>query len=131
MKSKIAEALRLIHPPFAIIWTDEKPRPAQEFKPGKWGCVMWMLASVVRGKTAVFSRETFGCWGGGIGLGFGDQYLNFPGGPECFYYFLSVMAESISTSWGNLFGYYGVPLRFYLRGPLFCHLQKVSPILGR
>lgn len=90
MKSKIAEALRLVHPPFAIIWTDEKPQSAQEFKPGKWGCVMWMLAGVIRGRTAVFSKETFGCWGGGIGLGFGDQYLNFPGGPECFYYFLSI-----------------------------------------
>jgi hypothetical protein len=41
---------------------------------------MNMLASAAKGRTAVFDRETFGCTGGGVGLGFGNQYLNFPGG---------------------------------------------------
>ena len=90
MKSRTAAALNLKYSPVTITWTDEKPQKALEFKQGKWGCVMWMLAaSAARGRTAVFSRETSGCWGGGVGLGFGNRYLSFPGGIECFSYFLS------------------------------------------
>jgi len=89
MKSKIAEALRLQYHPIALVWTDEKPQGALQLKEGKWGCVMWMLASAARGKTVVFDRATFGCWGGGVGLGFGNTYTHFPGGLECFYHFLS------------------------------------------
>ncbi len=77
----------------AILWNDEKPEGAQEFKPGKWGCVMWMLAAAAKGKTVVFSKDTYGCWGGGVGLGFGNQYLAFAGGIECFYHFLSTGNE--------------------------------------
>ncbi len=60
-----------------------------EFVPGKWGCILFLLATAAKGKTAVASRETFGCFGGGVGLGFGDQYKHFPGGEECFCRFLS------------------------------------------
>jgi hypothetical protein len=75
--------------PVAIIFNDIKPANAISFKEGKWGCVLWMLASAVRGKTAAFDKHTYGCWGGGVGLGFGNAYKDFPGGEECFYYFLS------------------------------------------
>ena len=51
---------------------------------------MFMLAAAAKGDIAVFDRKTFGCQGGGTGLGFGNQYKNFPGGEECFCYFLSI-----------------------------------------
>jgi len=89
MESKIADALSLAYAPVAILWTDNKPEKAQGFKEGKWGCVMWMLAGAAKGRTAAFTKDTYGCWGGGVGLGFGNQYMSFPGGLECFNYFLS------------------------------------------
>jgi len=89
MDSKIASAIHLELEPVALIWADEKPDGAMEFTPGKWGCILFLLAAVAKGKTAAASRETFGCWGGGVGLGFGDQYKRFPGGEECFCRFLS------------------------------------------
>jgi uncharacterized protein (DUF169 family) len=89
MESKIASILGLQYAPVALLWSDEKPQNAIEFKQGRFGCVMFSFANAARGRTAVFSRETFGCWGGGVGLGFGNRYVDFPGGEECFYYFLS------------------------------------------
>ncbi|WP_022851919.1 DUF169 domain-containing protein [Limisalsivibrio acetivorans] len=87
MKSILAEKLHLKYQPAAVIFTDEKPEDAQEFKPGKWGCNMGLMNNVIKkGKTAVFGRETFGCIGGQGGLCLGDSYDTFPGG---FGYFLS------------------------------------------
>jgi len=90
MESRIAAAVGLKHSPVAIVLSDEKPAGARQFKPGKWGCVMFMLAAAVRGQTAVFDRQTYGCQGGGTGLGFGNCYPDFPGGEAGFCYFLSV-----------------------------------------
>lgn len=89
MDSRIVKSLKMELNPVAIIWSDKKPENALQFKEGKWGCVMWMFASAAKGKVAVFDRNTYGCWGGGVGLGFGNKYLDFPGGLECFSYFLS------------------------------------------
>jgi uncharacterized protein (DUF169 family) len=89
MESKIAAALRLKYEPVALLWSDEKPEGAMQFAEGKWGCVMWLVASAAKGKTAVADIKTFGCFGGGVGLGFGNQYKNFPGGEEGFCHFLS------------------------------------------
>lgn len=56
---------------------------------------MSLLATVAaKGRTGVIDRQTFGCWGGGVGLGFGNQYQTFPGGLEGFYRFLSDGNES-------------------------------------
>jgi uncharacterized protein (DUF169 family) len=89
MNSKIADAIGLQNNPVAIVWADTAPEGAAEFKAGRWGCVMSMIASVAaKGRAAVFSRETYGCWGGGVGLGFGNCYEAFPGGIEGFCGFL-------------------------------------------
>lgn len=90
MKSAIAEAINLGIEPVALLLTDEKPGGAVQFEPGKWGCVLSMFgAAAVKGRTAVFDRETYGCFGGGLGLGFGNTYTKFPGGEEGFCNFLS------------------------------------------
>jgi len=89
MESKIATAVHLEYRPVAVMRTDEKPERALQFTRGKWGCVMFLFANAARGKTAVFDAETYGCWGGGVGLGFGNAYLDFPGGVDCFAHFLS------------------------------------------
>jgi uncharacterized protein (DUF169 family) len=89
MESQIAKAIQLQYQPVALIWSNEKPGGAMQFSEGKWGCVMWLAASAAKGKPAAADKKTFGCVGGGVGLGFGNQYLNFPGGEEGFCYFLS------------------------------------------
>jgi len=86
MDSRIAEELKLRYRPVALLFTDEKPEGALEFKEGRWGCVVAMFTAAARGKTAMFSKETCGCPGGRIGLGFTDEYGHMPGGIE---YFLS------------------------------------------
>lgn len=89
MQSRIARALGLKFNPVAVVLADDKPEKALQFKKGKWGCVMFMFANAAKGRTAAFDRETYGCWGGGVGLGFGNTYLRFPGGIGCFARFLS------------------------------------------
>jgi uncharacterized protein (DUF169 family) len=74
MQSRIAQELGLRYPPVAVLFTDEKPSPAAQFKPHRWGCVMQMLTAAAKGWTAVFDRETTGCLGGQTGLCFGDGY---------------------------------------------------------
>ncbi|WP_031513111.1 DUF169 domain-containing protein [Desulfofalx alkaliphila] len=86
MQSKIAQAIGLKSHPIAVVFTNKKPEGALQFKEGRWGCVVAMFVAASKGRTAVFDRKSFGCIGGGVGLGFGNMYENFPGGIE---YFLS------------------------------------------
>jgi uncharacterized protein (DUF169 family) len=80
MHSHIAEALLVKHAPIAILLSDEAPASGSQFKPGRFGCVAAMLLTATKGRTVYFDRETFGCPGGGAGLGFGDCYsrMGFP-----------------------------------------------------
>jgi uncharacterized protein (DUF169 family) len=74
-RSEIAKAAGIALNPVAMVWTDNKPAGALEFRPGVWSCTMWLFAKVAReGKTAVFSKETTTCAGGAMGLGFGRPF---------------------------------------------------------
>lgn len=90
MKSKIAAAIELATHPVVIAWADAPPEGATQFKRGTWGCAVSLLASVAsKGRVVAFNRHSYGCWGAGVGLGFGNQYEAFPGGVDCFARFLS------------------------------------------
>lgn len=89
MESRIAAAVRLESEPVALLWSDTLPEEAVRFEKGRWGCVISLVAAAAKGKTVAFDRETYGCPGGGVGLGFGDCYRGFPGGVEGFCNFLS------------------------------------------
>lgn len=90
MESTVAKALALTHSPVAVIWSDALPERAIQFAKGRWGCVMGAFAAAAeKGRTAAFGRETYGCPGGGVGLGFGNCYTAFLGGVEGFCGFLS------------------------------------------
>jgi uncharacterized protein (DUF169 family) len=80
MQSQLADALGLKHPPIAILLTDTRPEGAIQFKPGRMGCVAAMLLTAAGGRPVCFDVQTFGCPGGGAGLGFGDCYarMGFP-----------------------------------------------------
>jgi uncharacterized protein (DUF169 family) len=80
MKSQLLKALKLKMQPVAIILTDNKPENGLHFKEGSQrGCVFAMLvAASNKSRTAFFDRQSFGCPGGGTGLGFGDSYGEFP-----------------------------------------------------
>lgn len=90
MESAIAKALKSEVEPVALLFSDEKPDQAARFKPGARSCVMFMVTSAARGKTAVLDRESFACPGGGVGVGFGNTYrTHFPGELPGFCRFLS------------------------------------------
>ncbi len=93
MESTVAQSIGMKYGPVVILFGNDRPPEARRFKEGKWGCVMFLLAAAIKGETAAFDRKTFGCQGGGTGLGFGNQYRNFAGGEECFKYFLSIGNE--------------------------------------
>ena len=109
MESAIATAIRTQLQPVAILFADDTPEGALQFAEGRWGCVMWLLASAAKGRAAAADRATFGCIGGGTGLGFGNRYVDWPGGIECFHRFLSTgnddwehgreAAEELVDSW--------------------------------
>jgi uncharacterized protein (DUF169 family) len=75
MNSQLVNALKLKMQPVAIILTNDKPVEGLHFQEGKGGCVGAMLvAASKKNRIAFFNRKTFGCPGGGTGLGFGDRY---------------------------------------------------------
>lgn len=95
MESRISQALHLETEPVAVLYSDTNPEGAIQLAPGTvTSCVMYLFTSAAKGKTAVFDRETYGCFGGGVGLGLGNTYEQFPGGVPGFCRFLSGGNES-------------------------------------
>ena len=83
MNSKVAGAIGLETHAVALVWADAAPQEATRFKQGRWGCVVALFAAVAaKGRVGAFDRQTYGCWGGGVGLGLGNCYRDFPGGIE-------------------------------------------------
>jgi uncharacterized protein (DUF169 family) len=78
MRSALVDALKLTYSPVAVVFAEEKPAGAVQFRPGRMGCVGAMLLAAARGRVAAFDRTTYGCPGGGTALGFGNCYEGFP-----------------------------------------------------
>jgi uncharacterized protein (DUF169 family) len=80
MNSQLIKALKLKMQPVAIILTDDKPGDGLHLREGSMGgCVAVLLvAASKKSRVAYFDRKSFGCPGGGTGLGFGDRYGKFP-----------------------------------------------------
>jgi uncharacterized protein (DUF169 family) len=80
MNSRLLAALKLKMQPVVIVLTDNRPEDGLHFKEGSMrGCVAAMLVTASKkGRMAFFDRRSFGCPGGGTGLGFGDRYGRFP-----------------------------------------------------
>ncbi len=93
MQSRLREALGLRFEPVAILLQDERPEGAIVFTEGRRGCAMLLLAQAALGKTAALSRETAGCPGGAIGLGFESGFED----AERQSYFLSCGVEGSSA----------------------------------
>jgi uncharacterized protein (DUF169 family) len=110
MNNQLVNALKLKMQPVAIILTNDKPEDGLHFKEGSIrGCVASMLvAASKKSRLAFFDRKSFGCPGGGTGLGFGDRYGKFP--IDCL---LSTGNEEMATQMGRESSYMSEGERFY------------------
>lgn len=61
--------------PVALVWSDSMPSNAIQFKEGKFGCVLNLLAEAsTRGRVAGGSRDTIVCDGARAALGLGWKF---------------------------------------------------------
>ena len=76
MKSAIVEHLEPEFEPVAVVWSDDIPDGALEFKEGRFGCILHLFAEASRrGRVAGGSRDTVVCSGGRAALGFGVDFV--------------------------------------------------------
>jgi len=99
MESRLIDKLKLQYLPVAFLMMDEKPADVLEAREGVWTCVVPFFRAAAKGKMVVFSRKTTTCLGGKVGMGFGNAYMNFPGGIE---YFLSAGKEGFREGEGYI-----------------------------
>jgi hypothetical protein len=75
MESAIVKNLQPEFSPVAVVWSNTIPEDARQFKEGKFGCVVYLLAEAsTRGRLAGGSRTTIACNGGRSALGFGVDF---------------------------------------------------------
>jgi len=75
MKSVIVTNLRPEFEPVAVVWSNRIPDDARQFKKGRFGCILYLLAEAsLRGKVAGGNRETITCNGGRAALGLGVDF---------------------------------------------------------
>lgn len=76
MKSAVVEHLDPEFEPVAVVWSDEIPEEALQFKDGRFGCILHLFAEASRkGRVAGGSRDTVVCPGGRAALGFGVEFI--------------------------------------------------------
>jgi hypothetical protein len=76
MESAIVENLKPEFEPVAVIWSENMPQGAFEFKEGRFGCILNLFAEASRrGRVAGGSRQTIICSGGRAALGFGNDLI--------------------------------------------------------
>lgn len=89
MKSKIESYLNLDLNPVAIIWSNDKPEKALQFKQGKYACAMRLVAAAAKGRTAVLDANTSGCVTAASAFGFGRFEDKWQLDMDYYYGFLS------------------------------------------
>jgi len=58
--------------PVTVVWSNTIPADALQFKPGKFGCVLYLFAEAARhGRVAGGNRESIACEGGRAAMGLG------------------------------------------------------------
>ena len=72
MKSAVVKHLVPEFEPVAVVWSDDIPDDALQFKEGRFGCILYLFAEASRrGRVAGGSRDTVVCPGGRAAFGFG------------------------------------------------------------
>jgi hypothetical protein len=76
MKSTVVKHGKPEFEPVAVVWSDDIPDNAVEFKEGRFGCILHLFAEASRrGRVAGGSRDTVVCPGGRGALGFGVDFV--------------------------------------------------------
>jgi hypothetical protein len=74
MESAIVRQLRPEFEPVAVVWIDTLPDGTVQFRPGRFGCVLYLFAEAARrGRITGGSRESITCSGGRAALGLGSE----------------------------------------------------------
>lgn len=77
MKSAVVEHLDPEFEPVAVVWIDDIPDNALQFKEGRFGCILHLFAEASRrGRVAGGSRDSIVCPGGRAAFGFGVDFVN-------------------------------------------------------
>lgn len=75
MESVLVDRLSPRFDPVAVVWSGHCPADAVRFKPGRFGCVLYLFAEAsTRGRVAAASQDRIACPAGRASLGFGVEF---------------------------------------------------------